>query len=52
MQFVRLVFGPHDPIAELFRQAGKAVAPTHPIWAPDEAAQLVVHQGHLYVHLL
>jgi hypothetical protein len=32
MQFVRLVFGPHEPIAELFRQAGKPVAPTHPIW--------------------
>ncbi len=32
MQLVRLVFGPHEPIAELFRQAGKPVAPTHPIW--------------------
>jgi hypothetical protein len=32
MVFVRLVFGPHEPIAELFRAAGKPVAPTHPIW--------------------
>jgi len=32
MDFVRLVFGPHEPIAELFRAAGKPVAPTHPIW--------------------
>lgn len=32
MHFVRLVFGAHEPIAELFRQAGKPVAPTHPIW--------------------
>ena len=31
MDFVRLVFGPHEPIAELFRAAGKPVAPTHPI---------------------
>jgi hypothetical protein len=32
MRFVGLVFGPHEAIAELFRQAGKPVAPTHPIW--------------------
>jgi hypothetical protein len=32
MDFVRLVFGPHEPIAELFRAAGRPVAPSHPIW--------------------
>lgn len=32
MEFVRLVFGPHEPIAELFRAAGRPVAPSHPIW--------------------
>ena len=32
MDFVRLVFGRHEPIAELFRAAGRPVAPTHPIW--------------------
>jgi hypothetical protein len=32
MDFVRLAFGPHEPIAELFRAAGKPVAPSHPIW--------------------
>lgn len=34
MEFVGLVFGPHEPIAELFRKAGRPVAPTHPIWDP------------------
>ncbi len=32
MDLVRVVFGPHEPIAELFRLAGKRLAPTHPIW--------------------
>jgi hypothetical protein len=31
MEFVRVVFGPHEAIAELFRQAGKPLAPQHPI---------------------
>jgi len=32
LQFVRLVFGPHEPIAELFRAAGKPLRPSHPAW--------------------
>jgi hypothetical protein len=32
MELVRLVFGPHEPIAELFRAAGRPVRPAHPIW--------------------
>jgi hypothetical protein len=32
MEFVRLVFGPHEPIAELFRLAGRPLTPTHPSW--------------------
>jgi hypothetical protein len=32
MQFVRLVFGAHEPIAELFRIAGKPLRPSHPAW--------------------
>jgi hypothetical protein len=32
LQFVRLVFGPHEPIAELFRAAGKRLRPSHPAW--------------------
>ena len=32
MIFVRLVFGRHEPIAELFRAAGRPIVPTHPIW--------------------
>jgi len=32
MDFVRAVFGRHEPIAELFRATGRPVAPTHPIW--------------------
>lgn len=31
MEFVRLVFGPHELIADLFRKAGKPLAPAHPI---------------------
>ncbi len=32
MQFVRSVFGPHEPIAELFRAAGKPLRASHPAW--------------------
>jgi hypothetical protein len=32
MQFERLVFGAHEPIAELFRLAGKRLALVHPAW--------------------
>lgn len=32
LQFVRLVFGCHEPIAELFRAAGKPLRPSHPAW--------------------
>jgi hypothetical protein len=32
MHFVRLVFGAHEPIAELFRAAGKPLRPSHPAW--------------------
>jgi hypothetical protein len=32
LQFVRLVFGTHEPIAELFRAAGKRLKPSHPAW--------------------
>ena len=32
MQFVRSVFGPHEPIAELFRAAGKPLRSSHPAW--------------------
>src|SRR5215207_1824765 len=32
LQLVRLVFGPHEPIAELFRAAGKPLRPQHPAW--------------------
>jgi len=32
MQFVRVVLGPHEAIAELFRRAGKPLVPSHPIW--------------------
>ena len=32
MELVRVVFGPHEPIADLFRLAGKTLAPRHPIW--------------------
>jgi hypothetical protein len=32
LQFVRLVFGAHEPIAELFRAAGKPLRPQHPAW--------------------
>jgi hypothetical protein len=32
MRFVGLVFGPHEPIAELFRKAGKPLGSTLPLW--------------------
>jgi hypothetical protein len=32
LHFIRLVFGAHEPIAELFRAAGKPVRPQHPAW--------------------
>jgi hypothetical protein len=32
LHFVRLVFGAHEPIAELFRTAGKPLQPRHPAW--------------------
>lgn len=32
MRLVRRVFGPHGPIAELFRAAGKPLRHAHPIW--------------------